>query len=757
MRLLNGSDLSGLNGSSGVFFGRLGGSCRFQNPNAPREAPEKTAGKVAGEEGNNASRVNDADPAATPAGAAAATNLGALKDGPAPVQSHATPTTNATTRATRATRATTTTARTDRRRRAVSVGGDLDGDLGRAVACDVAMSPLSRMRVACGSTTANSPSTCCITTSSSHTSATRTNAFYFHATRSRDTRSGGASPAAAISPPPSSSFPATSVFLPALLRLGADLSDDPDDREQVVAQGFAHAQAKPTQGRRHRRTGSLDAMLLAKTTAGGQGVTFATVGVDFRTATTGGTNEDAGRHGTTTARSAAAIEAGSMAGGSKNDEAIPGEATSFPATLVSEESNGSGTSSSSSSSSSSRDDPTGFKGFQPVPTAAQPAAGSPKPAGFGSAKFSGSTSFKGFKPAFLRLGDDVGDDLDDWEWLAGGQQLMWSNPGGPLKGEACRDDDSSVAPAGPFGQLAPPIAAPTTTAAVATAPALPLRSPKPVAGPVAGSSSSRSEGQQQWQGQGQRQGQGQQWRWQQQHHRTAAPAARHSCDGSLQHATAPLFEAPQKSFLQHTTALSATFSGTAGSKTFEGFNAFVGLERLSFDQSHELSPGLSTVSPLRIIPPAHPPCSTPSARSWGAGSFFSGKFWAVARGAGEYVDLAVDPVDPVDTVDPVDPISPDAGAAAAGSFGLGTSSFCSRGTAAAAAAYPPAAAVTYPPAAAATYPPAAAAAYPPAAAATYPPAAATYPPAAAAYAVAAGFPLDSLRPSGLSNSRHEGN
>ncbi|CAI5953819.1 unnamed protein product [Closterium sp. NIES-65] len=292
--------------------------------------------------------------------------------------------------------------------------------------------------------------------------------------------SGGASPAAAISPPPSSSFPATSVFLPALLRLGADLSDDPDDREQVVAQGFAHAQAKPAQGRRHRRAGSLDAMLLAKTMAGGQGVTFATVGVDFRTATTGGTNEDAGRHGTTTARSAAAIEAGSMAGGSKKDEMIPEKATSFPATSVSEESSGSGT---SSSSSSSRHDPTGFKSFQPVPTAAQPAAGSPKPAVFGSARFSESSGFKGFKSAFLRLGDDLGDDPDDWDWLAGGQQLTWSNPGGPMKGEACRDDDSSVAPAGHFGRLAPPIAAPTTTAAVPTTPALPPRSPKPVAGP----------------------------------------------------------------------------------------------------------------------------------------------------------------------------------------------------------------------------------------------------------------------------------
>ncbi|CAI5963143.1 unnamed protein product [Closterium sp. NIES-64] len=432
-----------------------------------------------------------------------------------------------------------------------------------------------------------------------------------------DERSGGASPAAAISPPPSSSFPATSVFLPALLRLGADLSDDPDDREQVVAQGFAHAQAKPAQGRRHRRAGSLDAMLLAKTMAGGQGVTFATVGVDFRTATTGGTNEDAGRHGTTTARSAAAIEAGSMAGGSKKDEMIPEKATSFPATSVSEESSGSGT---SSSSSSSRHDPTGFKSFQPVPTAAQPAAGSPKPAVFGSARFSESSGFKGFKSAFLRLGDDLGDDPDDWDWLAGGQQLTWSNPGGPMKGEACRDDDSSVAPAGHFGRLAPPIAAPTTTAAVPTTPALPPRSPKPVAGPVAGGS--HSEGQQQ------RQGQGQQRRRQQQHRRT------HSCDGSLQHATASLFETPQKSFLQQPTAPSVTFSCTAGSETFEGSNAFVGLTRLSFDQSHELSPGLSSVSPLRIIPPARPPRSTPSARSWGARSFFSGNFWAGARGAG---------------------------------------------------------------------------------------------------------------------------
>ncbi|CAI5489195.1 unnamed protein product [Closterium sp. Naga37s-1] len=242
---------------------------------------------------------------------------------------------------------------------------------------------------------------------------------------SRDTtsRSGGASPAAAISPPPSSSFPATSVFLPALLLLGVDLSDDPDDREQVVAQGLAHDQAKAAQGRRHRRTGSLDTMLLAKPgVASGKGVSSVKSIGDGTTTT----RRTTGNSGTITARSAAAIEAGSMAGGSKKDDAIPGEATPFSATSVSEESD-----TSSSSSSSSRHDPTGFKGFQPVPTTAQPAAGSPKPVVFGSARFSESSGLKGFKPAFLRLGDDLGDDPDDWDWLAGGQQQTWSNPGGP--------------------------------------------------------------------------------------------------------------------------------------------------------------------------------------------------------------------------------------------------------------------------------------------------------------------------------------
>ncbi|CAI5983079.1 unnamed protein product [Closterium sp. NIES-65] len=546
MRLLGGSDPSGLNWSSEDFFGRLGGSCLVQNPNAPRKEPEKRMGKVAGKAANhNASREINSGTAVP----GAPTNLksprkgGALKDGQ-PVQSApslAALTTPATTRATRA------AAATDRRRRAVSVGGDLDGDLGRAVACDVAMSPLFRLGAA---TTTNRPSTCRVPTSSSHTSATRTTVYYSHATMSRDTtsRSGGASPAAAISPPPSSSFPATSVFLPALLRLGVDLSDDPDDREQVVAQGLAHDQAKAAQGRRHRRTGSLDTMLLAKPgVASGKGVSSVKSIGDGSTTTTRRTT---GNSGTITARSAAAIEAGSMAGGSKKDDAIPVEATSFSATSVSEERD-----TSSSSSSSSRRDPTGFKSFQSVPTTAQPAAGSPKPVVFGSARFSESSGLKGFKPAFLRLGDDLGDDPDDWDWLAGGQHQTWSNPGGPLRRDACRDDDSSVAPAGPFGCLAPAIAAPTTTAAAATVPALPPPSLTPVAGPVAGSSSGHYEGQQQ------RQGQGQQRRRQQQRRRT------HSCDGSLQHAMAPLFEARQKSFLQHPTAPSVTFSGTAGSET----------------------------------------------------------------------------------------------------------------------------------------------------------------------------------------------
>ncbi|CAI5489197.1 unnamed protein product [Closterium sp. Naga37s-1] len=352
------------------------------------------------------------------------------------------------------------------------------------------------MGAAATSSTANSPSTCRITTSSSHTSATRTNAYYSHATtRSYDTRSGGASPAAAISPPPSSSFPATSVFLPALLRLGADLSDDPDDREQVVAQGFARAHARP-QGRRHRRTGSLDAMLLAETATAGK-----------RTAITcmrGGGNTTAGSAGTTAASSTAGDAARSMEGGSKKVEEPSEDATSFPAMTVSDENCSSRRSSSSGSNSSCCDDSTGFKGFQSVPTASRPATGSPEPVGFGSAGFIDSSGFKGFKPAFLRLGDDLGDDPDDWEWLAGGQQLTWSNPGGPLK-EGARGDDDIVSLAAPSVSLAAPsvslaapsvsLAAPSVSLAApsislaapdvaALVPALPPRSPKPVAGPV---------------------------------------------------------------------------------------------------------------------------------------------------------------------------------------------------------------------------------------------------------------------------------
>ncbi|CAI5945366.1 unnamed protein product [Closterium sp. NIES-64] len=435
---------------------------------------------------------------------------------------------------------------------------------------------------------------------------------------------------AAIPLPPSSSFPATSVFLPALLRLGADLSDDPDDREQVVAQGFANAHARP-QGRRHRRTGSLDAMLLAETAAAGKCVSFVTA------------SSSAAIAGSTACTTAAALEArqrwravgedvnpligctpataGSTAGATAANSAARNAACSTGGFTDEDapknvSSPGEG---SSSSSTSSCDGSKGFQGFQPVPTTFQPAS---------------SLNFAGFKPALLRLGDDLDDDPDDWEWLAGGQQLTWSNPGGPMKREASGNDGRSVDPAGPFGHLAP-IAATTAAAAAAAAPmaALPPRSPKSVAAPVARTSYCSSQGnagssnsQQQGQGQGR-----------QQHRRT------HSFHASLQHGPVPARDDEGTAPAQgppSSSALSEGFEGFKAFETFERLGEFDTLEsnksksppglshkpshQLSPSLSHQLLPGLSAELPLRI-PAARLPSSSPSAKSW-SGGFFSGMF-----------------------------------------------------------------------------------------------------------------------------------
>ncbi|CAI5994956.1 unnamed protein product [Closterium sp. NIES-64] len=229
---------------------------------------------------------------------------------------------------------------------------------------------------------------------------------------------------------------------------------------------------------------------------------------------------------------------------------------------------------------------------------------------------------------------DLDDDPDDWEWLAGGQQLTWSNPGGPMKREASGNDGRSVDPAGPFGHLAP-IAATTAAAAAAAAPmaALPPRSPKSVAAPVARTSYCSSQGnagssnsQQQGQGQGR-----------QQHRRT------HSFHASLQHGPVPARDDEGTAPAQgppSSSALSEGFEGFKAFETFERLGEFDTLEsnksksppglshkpshQLSPSLSHQLLPGLSAELPLRI-PAARLPSSSPSAKSW-SGGFFSGMF-----------------------------------------------------------------------------------------------------------------------------------